>query len=230
MKKTILITLVCLMGVALAASSAFAQTEIVTFTNPLSGGDLTITGSGSGVGGSIDFSGGILLDGSTHGDTAGLTGTITGTYSWTNAGITPEGGGTQAPLSGSGTISISDGDGHNLTGTVVSMEKIETNAAGDFMPVNDLLVLNLSGLSYSGTNADLLALATLDAGKAELDFTGNLVTTGNTLYSLQIGTETIAYTGDIKIVPLPGSVLLLGTGLLGLALLGFRRKRSLFEA
>ena len=146
------------MGVALAASSAFAQTEIVTFTNPLSGGDLTITGSGSGVGGSIDFSGGILLDGSTHGDTAGLTGTITGTYSWTNAGITPEGGGTQAPLSGSGTISISDGAGHNLTGTVVSMEKIETNAAGDFMPVNDLLVLNLSGLSYSGTNADLLAL------------------------------------------------------------------------
>ena len=235
MKRT-LITLVCVLGLlTLTAGGALGQVEKLTIS-PVVGGMLAIAGTGSGA--NLSFTAGSsgfdFQVGTSTGSTGnGDLGTISGTYSFTSASITPEGGGQQAPLTGSGTLTINDGAGHNLTGTVTSLEKVETNAAGNSLPINDLMVVNLTGMAYSGLQQDLLNLVHFDAGQAVLDLTATVAPSANlTTMSGSTFTGSETYSGDIgdiRITPLPGSALLLGTGLLGLALLGFRRKGTAFQ-
>ncbi len=80
----------------------------------------------------------------------GLLGTITGT--WTLGTIN----GFTAPVTGSGTLSISDGSGHSLTGTLSWANTDEVGATG---ALNYLAGANLTAFSYTGSNPALITLA-----------------------------------------------------------------------
>jgi hypothetical protein len=124
---------------------------------------------------------------------------------------------------GGGLVTIVGTDGKDFTGTLQS-GKIETNTAASIGNINDTLVLNLTNTSYSGTDPVLLVVSGNDAMDSPSPTTGGLTTltgTGSTFDAPDPGPPSIA--------SIPGTALLLGTGLLGLALLGFRRKTTAFQ-
>ncbi len=212
------LTLVCVLGL-LTMTAGFASAELLSFDQAV-GSFITITGTGTGA--SINFTGTFDVTSSTHGFTSVGVATFNGPWTYLASGITPEGGGQQAPVSGTGIIDIPDGAGHTFVADL-NLVKIETNSAGTGGQINDQLVVNMTFVSYGGSVLDLLALE----NGAELDMAYTIPGSGNSLTAMS-GTGNFSeggFTGEI-VTPLPPSALLLGSGLLGLALLGFRRKET----
>ncbi|MEO6667703.1 MAG: hypothetical protein ABIO65_13165, partial [Nitrospiria bacterium] len=139
----------------------------------LTGSTVTFTGTGDTFvfnpeSGGFDFAIGSVSDGT--GSAVGFNGRIEGTF--TIGSITTLAPGYQtASVTGPGTLSIFDGT-TSLTASLdwVSIYTLNTtggiNAGGD---------VNLTSISYSGTDADLLALATLGAGSGVANATFNFV-------------------------------------------------------
>jgi hypothetical protein len=158
----------------------------------------------------------------------GLYGTIGGTYQLGTIGTTPTGD-AMAPVtlaSGAGTnvITIKDNTGHNLTANVVWNNVVDPN--GSSGTLNIAASLNLSGMAYTGSNVDLLAL--LHDGNG----TGTSVVSFTFLPAISLSTldkggtdtnKTTSFSGSISSTPDGGSaVALLGIALLGVEM--FRRK------
>lgn len=116
-------------------------------------------------------------------------------------------------------IVISDGT-VSLSGTV-NFEKIATFATstGD---INANLAVNLTGVTYSGSNPDLAFLDASQPGTLSLSFN---FSPGKTLTQLSTGSGpfTTSYSGSIVVVPEPGTLSLAGLG--GLAAWLLRRRK-----
>jgi hypothetical protein len=153
------------------------------------------------------------------GTAVGLLGNIGGTY--TIGAITVDGNRQSAPVTGSGTFSIDDGAGNLLTADIAFLTIFTDGEAGN---VNAGGTLNLTNVSYSGTNADLLTLEALSPGTLGVSFN---FTPARTLTELANSPQdTTNWNGDlIAAVPAPAGLLLLAAGapILGL---GYLRRRK----
>jgi hypothetical protein len=89
------------------------------------------------------------------GSAMNLFGSISGTF--TIGTITTSGGVSSAPVTGTGTLSISDGT-DSLTATI-SFPPPGINKFGSIGMLNPTGAPNLSNVSYSGTNSDLKSFA-----------------------------------------------------------------------
>jgi hypothetical protein len=233
--RTSRLALATLLGVLVCTS---ARAEItLDFANNI-GGTIKFTGGGSGVGASFSFTQGTTGTGSgydfqiTNNDTGrtgsssalGLNGNITGTYSYTDGSITTSSGTQSAPLTGTGTFSITDANSVMLTATVAWIN-IQTSGTGG--TINATGTLNLTSVAYTGTNADLLQLKNEanGGGVAALTFQ---FTPAQTLTSLETSTHSTSYSGTLTATatPEPTSIALALAGLPVLGVIWARRRRQ----
>jgi hypothetical protein len=151
-------------GLACAAASSRADITL-QFSTGTTGGDIDFTGGGNfsfvNGGGGSSFQIGTASGSSATGDSFGDLGSIAGTFQiGTISGST-------ATVNGAGTLSINDGLGHDLTGTV-TWSTIGNLGTGNTLNVTGLL--NLSTITYSGTQKDLQALAGFQTGEQVVSF------------------------------------------------------------
>jgi hypothetical protein len=150
--------------------------------------------------------------GFTNPDT-GLTGWITGApWSVNMGGLSSTTVGSityqQAPILGGGQLNIYDGV-NTLTGNV-SWGQIHILSDGQG-GIADALSVNLTGMAYTGANADLLALAA-NPNNGNLNLTFQFSGTDPTLTGLFAGsgTQSVSYSGSISsvstAVPEPSTV------------------------
>ena len=183
--------------------------------NPTSGGDqFHITGVNNGVSPADDTAVELLAGGYI---TSGP---------WSYGGITTSGTTESANVTGGGTLTIPDGLGHNLTGTV---NWITVQTSSGIGGVNADLDINVTDLTYSGSLLDLKQLVDTSLGTMNLSFEFN---PGKTLDLLSMGAAPYnnSYAGDIvSAVPEPTTImsaalLLLPFGASGLRIL--RKNRA----
>ncbi len=127
----------------------------------------------------------------------------------------------QAPVTGPlANFIINDGSGNNLSATV-NLLNVETFAtAGGGMNAN--LAVNLSGVTYSGSNPDLLIVKAAQSGTLDLSFQ---FSPGMTLNQLSTGTGpySTSFSGSLTVVPEPSALALAALG--GLFLSHLRRRK-----
>jgi hypothetical protein len=169
----------------------------------------------------LDFTGlnDLVFDGSTDSfsfgspsiDVGGLDGTITGAF--TIGAITTSGPSQSASVSGSGTLSIDDGLGNFFTATV-AWSGITTFSTpfGGFGAINPSALLNVTGISYAGSNPDLLGI--LANGGASIgvvfDLSGGV---GLDDLTADGTTTSVGFDGNVLSTPEPMSFALFGAGL-----------------
>ncbi len=205
------------MGFTLSAASSHAT--IALGFSSLANQDIQFQGStfsltpGTGSIATPQFA--INSDSGGNGSGLGLTGWINGSP-WTIGPVTTVAPGLQTAsvTGGSGVLSIYDGAGNTLTGAIqwVSLSSYQASGA-----INQNATVNISGLSYSGLNSDLLHLVAQGTGNgiATLAYTW---TSSHSLSDLVCGpTYTDNYTGQLTPVPEPstmaaGALLLLPFG------------------
>jgi hypothetical protein len=173
--------------------------------NPTSGGNqFQITGGGTGS--AVLFQGNVASG------------------PWTYGPITTVGNHQSANVTGGGVLTISDGSA-DLTGNV---NWIEVSTTGSIGGVNAALVVNVTGITYSGTDPDLMSLATSSDGSMNLSFQ---FSPSKTLTDLTTGVlpYKTSYSGSISNIPVPepttmlaGALLLLPFGVSAIRML--RRK------
>ena len=134
------------------------------------------------------------------GDSVGDLGSITG-----GPFVITSISGNQGTVTGSGTLTIADGTGHNLTGSV-SWSTIGQIGTGNILNLNG--AINLRSIAYTGTKVDLKALANVTAGiqTVSFSFAGSMPS----LAQLQAGPITDAFAGQISStspVPEPSTVI-----------------------
>jgi hypothetical protein len=199
------VTVSCL-GVALAfASNALALQ--IDYSNT-SGSSINFDGNSH-----FSFSPGTDSFSVTSGSAQGLLGDISGQF--TIGSITTVGAQSSADVSGSGELVIHDGTA-NLKATLTWVDIVQV---GTGSTLNDLGTVNLSGISYNGSNADLLALAAAGSGINVLTFQ---FPTTVSLSDLASSSHSTSFSGSIfgpQVVSDGGmTVTLLGLALSGLAL------------
>jgi hypothetical protein len=200
--------------------------------------NIAFVGSGAGSGASFNFTNNSSGDGfqitETSGDhsAVGLFGTIGGTFSYTSVTTTAGGLETALVTTSNGTLSISDGT-DVLTGNISGMNIFTFGTTG---AINYTGSINLSGISYTGSNTELLALE----NDVNMNNAGGVVTLSfqftnpsQTLLSLETGNNSTSYSGTVSAsgefsgqsVPEPGT-LCLGCIALGTIVLGTSWRRA----
>ncbi|MES2572407.1 MAG: VPDSG-CTERM sorting domain-containing protein [Verrucomicrobiota bacterium] len=153
------------------------------------------------------------------GDAANLRGKIGGTFTIGAATIhNPIA--QSAPVTGTGTFSIADGLGKNLTASITFTEITTLGTTGGF---NGGATINLTNVVYTGTRLDLLEFALSGEGMSSIAFT---FSTPKSVTQLKAtGVNSTSYSGEVHtlLVPDGGStVAFLGMGLAGIE--GLRRR------
>jgi hypothetical protein len=109
-----------------------------------------------------------------------------------------------ASVTSGGTLNIWDGT-QDLTGTV-NWIQIQTDTAVGQGGVADSLAINLSNISYSGSNGDLLALKNSKGGNINMTFQFSGSDPSLTTLFTSPGGTTASYSGSISAVPEPSTV------------------------
>jgi hypothetical protein len=201
--------------------------------------DATIQFTGTGSQATVNFANGpsgnsfaiTTVDGSTGGSPAGLFGTITGSFTYSAVGLPTDGPLQTASLSGSGVLTIGPTGGPALTADIVGIDIFSFGATGGFNGISS--AVNLSNVSYSGSNVALLQLrdeAAAGGGIASISYQFGSPKSLTALAAA--GQTTTTYSGTITTVPVPvpepGAM---GLALSGVAILGLcsyrRRSRML---
>jgi hypothetical protein len=148
--------------------------------------------------------------------TSGSANTFLGEFTGTFAigAITTVGPLSSAPVTGTGTMVIHDPADGNLTAALTWVDIQQIAAGGSLNVVGDV---NLTGITYTGSNPDLLALATAGSGGNVLSFQFATVISLADLKSGAGGNAT-SFSGTINSTSVPDGGLTVG--LLGLALVG----------
>jgi hypothetical protein len=205
----------------LSGSIAFAAPTSISFSS-LGGSTIDFSGGSnfSITGGAFDqfditncyTNGSVTPCTDTH--TVGLDGDISGTYTiGTPVGIT-------APVTGSGIIEIKDENGVDFTGNLTWVEIEQFGSGGQ---LNDQAVVNVTGVSYTGTNTDLKAMAVNLAGDATLSWS---FSTTETLAQLKAGGVSTGYSGAYAPIPEPSFYGLLALGVVGAIWANQRKKKT----
>ena len=233
MKRILLKTIV--IGAALSATVAQASLDIASYTaskissridflgggTALTGAQFQITDSGQ----SDASLGGNAQWWTTSGTPSGLFGRFNG-GPWSYGAITVSGVDQSANVTTpTGTFAIDDGIGQLATGNINWVQVTTHSYVGG---VNAAATVNISGMTYTGLNSDLLALVAGGNGSVTLSFTFN---PGKTLMQLTTGTGQYitSYSGSLSAVPEPptmiaGALLLLPFGASTLRIL--RRRQT----
>lgn len=148
------------------------------------GGGFTFVGNGGGMQFEVDnvFYG--------AGDSIGFDGYISSSGPFAIGAISISGPVQTAPVTGTGTLHISDGV-HQLTGTIQWVD-ISTIGTSGVLNLNG--VVNLTGISYAGTSLDLQSLAA--SGTASVDLTFQFIP-GQTLSQLVASGGFTDFSGSI---------------------------------
>ncbi len=152
------------------------------------------------------------------GDSIGNLGYVTPSGPFTIGTITTIGSIQTAPVTGTGTLHITDSAATDLTGTITWLD-VTTYGIGGIINLNGQL--NLTGIAYGGTGSDLGALAAAGAASDVVTFQFLPALTLTQLATT--GGET-SYSGSILAIPEPGSVILVLVGLAGLLAFGRPRR------
>ena len=175
------------------------STDTFSFTNDSTGFGLQITGSDSA------------------GQTAmGLPGNIAGAFGIGT--VTPIPGYQTAPVTGTGLLSIFDGVKYLTADISWNDGTTSGNSFVTFGFLNLPGAVNLTHILYSGSNTDLLTIKW--AGDVIVTASFHFIP-GLTLQQLKDGgTHQTSYCGTLNddAVPIPGTLLLLGAGLVGMGL------------
>ncbi|MBI5197008.1 MAG: PEP-CTERM sorting domain-containing protein [Nitrospirae bacterium] len=215
--------LAILIGLLYVSSSAYATPLSLNYSSE-GNAEVQFTGTGDTftfvddtVSGK-DFQLGSVTNGTGDLDTVGLLGNISGTFT-IGAISTPLPGYETASVSGAGTLSIVDESSVVFTGDLVWVNIYTLGTGGT---INAGGTVNLTNISYSGSNTDLLAFMTgSQSGIASATFQF-VPAQSLTALTTDGSTNSTTHSGSIA-VPEPMSLLLLGSGLLVLGALGRKR-------
>lgn len=154
------------------------------------------------------------------GDSVGLNGFLSPGGPFVIGPITISGGLQSAPVTGTSTLHITDNATLDLTGSI-NWINIATISVAGVLNLNGQV--NLTAITYTGTNSDLVALAAAGAGEDVVTFQ---FVPPQTLTQLTTTGGQTSYSGSITSVPEPGTWVLvaMGTGL-GVFLRGRRQAR-----
>jgi hypothetical protein len=136
-----------------------------------------------------------------------------------------------ASVSGAGGLTIYGGVNGSDTAPDTSVpdftaqiQWVEINQLGSGVTLNDKLVLDISNISYSGTNADLLDLKNSVDQYGTVSFTLKQGVNLQTLYNASSGPISESFSGQINAMPEPGFYGVLCVGLISLVAVGRRLK------
>jgi hypothetical protein len=178
-------------------------------------------GCGGGVVGCFSFSSGSNLE-VTSGTASGLFGSVSGNFGvgTITTTTTPQGPLETASVTGTGNLNIFDGS-FTLT---ADLNWVDITTFGTAGSLNTLGTANLTNILYSGSNIDLFALASAGTGTQTATFQFSSPTSLTELFTNRSSTTSTSFSGSISAVPIPASIWLFGTGVLGLA--GLARKKT----
>jgi hypothetical protein len=207
-----------------AAAIGFVDTaKAITFSyvsNPLNGSHIHFQGGGGPNPHTFTFVPTTNNFEVTTGTCAGCFGEMTGTF--TIGTITPFPGGAMATVTGTGTFVIHDGLGNNLTATLTWVDITQIGTSGT---LNVGGALNLTGITYSGINPDLVALRNAGSASNTLSFTFNPAVS---LFLLRNGGQhNTTFSGTVTAQTPDGGA---SVALLGIALAGIEGARRMFRA
>ena len=180
-------------------------------------GTFSFVDSSTGIYNGTDFVINLSSSGRTGSNSAvGLLGHLGGTFT---IGAISSG---VAPVTGSGPLSITDG-ANLFAGTVQWLQIHQAATSGN---LNLSGVVNVTGITYGGSNQDLMELAAPGSASAVLSF--SFASPGYSLTQLATTNITTSYNGDLQTsrsVPEGGTTVLVLGGALGVCGLFLRRWR-----